>query len=146
MAQETLYFPHDYDPLSDPKLGQFVRKHGAVGYAVYWRTVEMLHQNSEHKLPFKQYVYDEIAEKLSVDAPLVESLLEECVSKYDLFVGVQNLFWSERVFKNVEKRKLTIKQKSEAGKASADARKRLKELADAHPELLEEIEHPLNTR
>lgn len=143
MAQETLYFPHDYDPLSDMKLEQFVKRHGAGGYGFFWRVVELLHQNSSHHLPFKQYVYEGIGDKLLMSPEQVEQLLEDCISKYDIFASDGILFWSERVLKNIEVRKQVVEQKSKAGKASAEARKRLKEIVDANPELLDEFQHPL---
>jgi hypothetical protein len=146
MAQETLYFPHDYEPFSDMKLAQLVKKHGVIGYGVFWRIVELLHQDADHHLPFMLYVYEDIADKLSVTPKQVETIIYACIDDYALFGSDGEIFWSERVFKNINKRKETLKQKSEAGKASADARRKLKELVDAHPELMGKIEHPLNTR
>jgi hypothetical protein len=130
MAQDTLYFPHDYDPLSDPSLKMLVKKHGAMGYGVYWKIVELLHQNADHKLKFSNPIYEQIADSLFVEPVFVETLIEECIQTYFLLESSNGLFWSRRVDKNITKRQLSIKQKSDAGRASAEQRRRDREDAE----------------
>lgn len=141
MSQETFYFPHDYDPFQDMKMEPFVAKHGAAGYGVFWRLVEMLHSDTDHLLPLKPYVYESVANKLKLTPTLVEQIIEDCICKYCLFDGNGEFFWSNRVFKNVEKRKAISEQRSAAGKASADQRKKNKEIADG---LIEQISTTVN--
>jgi len=129
MAQEGLYFPHDYAPFDDIKFEAFVIKHGVTGYGVFWRLVEMLHSNADHLLELEPYVYTSVGARLSVSAQQVESIIEDCISKYQLFQSNNGLFWSDRVFKNIETRKKISKQKSDAGRASAEKRKKDKDIA-----------------
>lgn len=127
MAQETFYFPHDYDPLQDIRMEAFVSKHGAVGYGVFWRLVELLHMDSDHRLPFKTYIYESVANKFKIKADIVEKIIEDCINEYCLFEADGILFWSRRVFKNIEKRKKISEQRSLAGRISAEQRKKNKE-------------------
>lgn len=138
MAQDTLYFPHDYDPLSDPGIRKLIRKHGAIGYAVFWRAVEYLHQNADHSIGFESGILDDIADDLYTNKTDVESIIESCVNGCNLFGADGQIFWSDRVFKNIDKRKEMVRQRSLAGRASAEARKRDKEATDD--------EQPLNNR
>jgi len=137
MAQDTLYFPHDYDPLRDPELRMLIKKRGAIGYGIFWRLIEILHQNSDHVLKFDPMVYELISDELKVSPEEVESVIEDCINGCDLLGGDGIVFWSDRVFKNIEKRKDISKKRSKAGTESAKARQKLKEIAESHSELSE---------
>ena len=50
MAKETFYFSHDYSCINDPKIQALIGKHGAKGYGIFWRIVEMLHEDPDHRL------------------------------------------------------------------------------------------------
>lgn len=127
MAKESFYFQHDYEPTSDPKIQALVGQHGAVGYGVYWRIVEMLHSTSEHTLPLKDYLYIAIARQMSLESTQVQQIITNCIGTFELF-GCDGLnFWSERVFRNFEKRKETSQKRSLAGKASGESRRKKKE-------------------
>ena len=63
MTKESYYFPHDYEPTGDPKIQALIGEYGATGYGIFWRVVEMLHSNAEHKLPFKNYIFLAIAKQ-----------------------------------------------------------------------------------
>ena len=139
MAQETFYFPHDYSPFDDMKFEAFVIKHGVIGYGVFWRLIEMLHSNEDHLLELEPYVYESVGAKLKLTPKQVEVVIDDCISKYYLFKANGGVFWSERVFKNVEKRKSISKQRSEAGKASAEQRRKDRLLAD----MATDVEQPL---
>jgi hypothetical protein len=135
MAQETFYFPHDYNPLDDCKLKALIGTYGAVGYGIFWRVVEKLHSNNENKLPMKQYLYIAIGQEMSTPPETVEEIIMACIDPFELFINNGDFFWSNRVDKNIIKRKEVVKQKSDAGKASAKARKRLQQLAEKYPDL-----------
>ena len=138
MAQDTLYFPHDYDPFDDIKFEGMVAKHGAVGYSVFWRLVEMLHSSADHNLLLDGYVYDSISGRLSIPSEQVEMVIDDCIHKYHLFQATNGLLWSNRVLKNIEKRKQISEQRSLAGKASAEQRRKDRRIANP--------EQPLNNR
>jgi len=122
MAQDTLYFPHDYNPFDDIRFEAFVIKHGAIGYAVFWRIVEMLHSESSHKLESKQYVYESIGGKLKIDTSIVEGIINDCIVNYRLLQSVNGLFWSERVDRNINLLKESREKRSKAGKKGAKVR------------------------
>lgn len=122
MAQETLYFSHDYNPFEDTQFESMVSKHKAVGYAVYWRLVEMLHANADHLLPFENHIYTSVSFKFSITPKEVETIIEDCIQEFKLFSADGAYFWSERVNKNIAKMKAEKEKKSKAGKLGAEKR------------------------
>lgn len=121
--KDTYYFSHDYNPTSDPKIQALIGEHGAVGYGLYWRIVEMLHEEGTHKLPCKKYIYLALAKQMSTSVEQVEIIVKCCIELCELFVSDNELFWSERVLRNIEKRTEISNKRSEAGKKSAELRK-----------------------
>jgi len=146
MAQDTLYFPHDYDPLSDSGLRRLVRKHGAVGYGVYWRIIEYLHANAEHRIRFDSGIYDDIADDLNVPIESIDTIFNDCINGCMLLDADGEAFWSNRVVKNVNKRKEISEKRSLAAKASVESRKKNKELADEYIQTLANAQQVLNNR
>ena len=122
MAQETLYFSHDYNPFEDTQFEAFVSKHKAMGYAVYWRLVEMLHSSASHSLPFEQHIYMSVAFKFSINPKDIELIIEDCINEFKLFSADGICFWSERVLRNITKMKEAKEKKSKAGKKGAKKR------------------------
>jgi uncharacterized protein YdaU (DUF1376 family) len=147
MAQETFYFSHDYNPISDTKLQALVGEYGAEGYGIFWRVVEKLHAEEEHKLPLKQYLYAGIGKQLYTSTDTVKSVIDACIEDFELFFSDGETFWSQRVLRNIKKREETVASKSKAGKASALARKNLAKLAEKYPDIdisdLTGVEHVL---
>ena len=121
--KETFYFSHDYNPTSDPKVQALIGECGAVGYGIFWRIVEMLHEDELHKLQCKKYIYLALAKQMSTSVEQVEMIVKCCVELCELFVSDNELFWSERVLRNIEKRTEISNKRSEAGKKSAELRK-----------------------
>ena len=124
--KDVYYFPHDYNPTSDPKMLAFVGEYGAIGYGIYWRIVEMLHESKEHTLPMKNYIYSAIAKQMLTDVEHVLKVVESCINDFELFDSNEEYFWCNRVLRNVEKRVELIAKKVKAGEASAEARKNKK--------------------
>ena len=102
--KDTYYFSHDYNPTSDPKIQALIGEHGAVGYGLYWRIVEMLHEEATHKLPCKKYIYLALAKQMSLDVDTVELVINCCIELCELFNSDGIMFWSERVLRNIGKR------------------------------------------
>ena len=123
--KDTYYFSHDYNPTSDPKIQALIGEHGAVGYGLYWRIVEMLHEEGTHKLPCKKYIYLALAKQMSLDVDTVELVIKCCIELCELFNSDGIMFWSERVLRNIGKRNEISTKRSEAGKRSAELRKSL---------------------
>ena len=124
--KDVYYFPHDYNPTSDPKMLAFGGEFGAVGYGIYWRIIEMLHECSEHYLPLKKYIYSAIAKQMLTDVEHVLKIVESCINDFELFDSNEEYFWCNRVLRNVEKRVELIAKKVKAGEASAKARENKK--------------------
>ncbi len=136
MAKDTFWFPHDFEPTSDPKIQALLGEYGGTGYGIYWRIVEMLHSDSEHKLPLKNYIYIAIAKQMSANAKQSESkhiqqdilpetikiFITECITLFELFESDDIFFWSNRVHKNIQLRSEISKVRSESGKRGAIAK------------------------
>lgn len=118
MAKETLYFPHDYNPTSDPKMMALLGEYGGAGYGLYWRIVEMMHEDAEHKLPTKQYLINAIAKQMHTTPDFVLQFINDCVNVFELFIQEHNMIFCERVFRNINHRK----EKTNTAKANAKAR------------------------
>jgi hypothetical protein len=124
MSKDTFYFSHDYEPTSDPKIQAMLGQFGAIGYGLYWRIIEMLHSDNEHKLQKKQYIYLALAQQMLTDVEQVTTFVEQCINVFELFESDQNNFWSDRVKRNIEIRNINSANKSKAGKISAEMRKK----------------------
>lgn len=139
--KDTYYFQHDYDPLGDPKLSSLVGKFGAIGYGIYWRIVEMLHSDNEHKLKLKEYVFLSIAQQMSTDVEQIKAIVNYCLTTCELFVSDETFFWSERVLRNIENRIEIAKKKSFAGKKSAEIRALKKSNSTDVEHVLTDVQH-----
>jgi uncharacterized protein YdaU (DUF1376 family) len=122
MYKESFYFQHDYEPTSDPKIIALIGEHGAIGYGVFWRIVEMLHSESEHKLPKKQYLFSAIAKQMLTSVEQILTIVNYATDVCELFVSDENYIISERVNRNFNKRTDISVKRSEAGKRSASMR------------------------
>jgi hypothetical protein len=120
--KDTFYFPHDYEPTSDPKMIAMLGDYGATGYGLYWRIVEMLHSSETHTLLKEDYIYVALSKQMSTPVEQVRVFVEDCVNIYKLFDGDDDQFLSNRVMKNIEKRKSISEMRSKAGKISAQKR------------------------
>jgi hypothetical protein len=127
--KETPYFSHDYNPSNDPKMSALISEYGAVGYGIFWCIIEMMHQEDTHKLPLKQYIYIAITKQMQasakqnqVDAEQVESIIKHCILVCELFVSEGDLFYSNRVMRNFDKRAEISEKRSFAGKQGAIAK------------------------
>ena len=122
--KDAYYFSHDYNPTSDPKIQALIGEYGAVGYGIFWRIVEMLHEDELHKLPCKQYIYLALAKQLLTSVEQVSSIVDYCINVCELFQSDNTFFWSERVIRNISKRTEISNKRSKAGKISAESRKK----------------------
>jgi hypothetical protein len=131
MGQETFYFSHDYNPSGDAKMFMLLNKYGAVGYGVYWRIVEMLHSEESHKLPLKKYIFTSLSQQLKVSVDDLMDMVDYAIKECELFIyDNEEYFYSERVNRNIAKRKEEHEKKSKAGKESAKVRKEQADLLE----------------
>ena len=94
MPKETLYFSHDYNSRSDPKIRRLLMKHGMAGYGVFWAIIEELYQNT-NVLPT---YYDGMAYEFHSDEKTVKSIIND----FDLFKIDGENFSSDSVKRRLE--------------------------------------------
>ena len=114
-----MYFSHDTDARNEEKILGVRMELGAEGYGMYWMLLEKLAAEKTHVLTL------DIA-KLSWDLRCNKEKLKKLICDFGLFVTdeAQKLFWSEGLMSRMEKAEAVSFVRSEAGKASAEARKR----------------------
>lgn len=96
MAKDTFYFSHDYNARTDDKIKRLIRKHGLLGYGVYWAIIEDLYQNA-NALPMD---CEGIAFDLRTDCNLIKSVIND----FDLFIIDAGFFGSLSVQKRLTDR------------------------------------------
>lgn len=120
--KETYYFPHDYTPTDDPKIMGLLAEYGAVGYGLYWRIVELLHNDPEHQLEKHQYLIVAIAKQMNSAPDFLLQFIEDCVSKFALFSQDNNIITCQRVNRNIEDRQRKTNIAKANGSKGGEAR------------------------
>ena len=106
----SYYFPHDYDAMQDEKIKRMLRKHGMIGYGVFWAIIEMLYINANAL----RTDYEGIAYDFRTNSDIVESV----ICDFDLFIIRDNEFRSLSVERRLNERN----EKSRKAKESANYR------------------------
>ena len=96
MAKDTFYFSHDYNPRADEKIKLLIRKHGFLGYGIFWAIIEDLYNNANAL----RTDYEGIAFDLRVDTNIVKSVIND----FDLFIIKDDFFGSLSVQRRLEDR------------------------------------------
>ena len=110
MPKDTFYFSHDYNARNDEKIKRLIRKHGMVGYGIFWSIVEDLYNNANAL----RTDYDGIAYDLRSDSEIVASVIND----FDLFIFDGDFFGSKSVQIRLNQRN----SKSESARKSASYR------------------------
>ncbi|GAB2784461.1 hypothetical protein GCM10027275_30830 [Rhabdobacter roseus] len=121
--KNTQYFPHDYNARNDPAISILISEFGAAGYGIYWCLIEMLHEEEDNRILVKELFYRAICVKMMIDAEQVKAIVGRCL-EYELLQVDEGYLYSNRVLRNVEKREKALEQRSAAGRASAESRRR----------------------
>jgi hypothetical protein len=109
MPKDTFYFSHDYNARNDEKIKRLIRKHGMIGYGIFWSIVEDLYNNANAL----HLDYEGIAYDLRSDSDTVFSVIND----FDLFVFDVNSFGSLSVQKRLDERNdKSIKARESANK------------------------------
>jgi hypothetical protein len=95
--KEAYYFSHDSNARSDAKIIKLRRKYGMEGYGIYFALIEMLREDSAHKLLLDSF--EDIAYDLRVEVEKIQSI----VTEFDLFVVDNNYFYSPRLSRSMQK-------------------------------------------
>lgn len=111
------YFPHDANTSRDPKIEKLEFDLGLKGYAVFFKILEKLCENSDG---FLQKNYKLLSKSLHISAKLLQNVIEN----YDLFVidNEKNIFYSERFLKFLSKQKEVSNNRKSAGCKGAEER------------------------
>lgn len=110
MPKLTFYFSHDYNARNDEKIKVLIRKHGMIGYGIYWSIVEDLYHNANAL----RTDYEGIAFDLRAQCDVVKSVVED----FNLFEVSENFFGS----KSVQRRLDEVNSKSLKARESASYR------------------------
>jgi hypothetical protein len=113
MAKEALYFSHDLNARHDKKIGALVKDYKAAGYGVFWATVEMMHEEGG-VLELDDVTYAALAKDLNEKTDFIKSIIVNCLNTYKLFFIVEEKLKSNRVDRNITKRKSISKVRSDA--------------------------------
>jgi len=96
MSKDTFYFSHDYNVRNDEKIKFLLRKHGLIGYGLFWAIIEDLYNNANAL----QSDYEGIAYDYRINADVVKSIIND----FDLFVFDGETFGSLSVQKRIDER------------------------------------------
>jgi hypothetical protein len=109
MAKDTFYFSHDYNSRNDEKIKFLIRRHGMLGYGIFWAIIEDLYNNANAL----RNDYEGIAYDFRVDTEIIKSIITD----FDLFVFDNNTFGSLSVQKRLDERdSKSIKARQSASK------------------------------
>jgi DnaD/phage-associated family protein len=113
LTKEAYYFSHDANARQDEKILMLRAEHGWEGYGIYWALVEMMFESSETALHFNKI--KGIAVSYNVDITVLKAIINTCITE-KLFVGNNEIFWSESLKRRKMKYHEVKEKKSEAGK------------------------------
>lgn len=96
MAKDTFYFSHDYNVRYDEKIKLLIRKHGMLGYGIFWAIIEDLYNNANAlRLDCEGIAFD-----LRTD----ESVIKSIIYDFDLFIIEDDFFGSLSVERRLNER------------------------------------------
>lgn len=118
MGKNNLYFSHDSNARNDEKILAVRMKLGVEGYGIYFMLLERLLESDQYIL-IKDY--NVIAFDLRVGSDKIKSVIED----FGLFAFTEDgkRFYSEGLINRMKPLENLRKQRSEAGKRSAEKRK-----------------------
>jgi hypothetical protein len=116
MQKPSFYFTHDANARNDIKIIKLRRQLGMEGYGIYWSFIEILRETTGYKLPVS--AIDDIAFDINVSKEKAEAV----VMNYSLFTIEQEMFYSDRLIRNMEIYENATKRLSEGGKRGMQKR------------------------
>ena len=115
MKNATFYFSHDYNTRSNDKIRLLLRKHGPLGYGIFWMITEDLYNNSNSlKMDYEDIAYD-----YRVDIDIVKSIIVD----FGLFKINNGTISSDGVEERLKIRKDKSEKTSKAAQAKWDKAK-----------------------
>ena len=121
MSKKSFYFPHDYNARNDEKILALRMDLKAEGYGIYFMLLEKLLESDRYIL-LKDY------NRLAFDLRVSAENIKKVVENYGLFQFTEDgkLFYSESLCLRMQPLDNLRKQRSEAGKKSAEERQRVR--------------------
>ena len=114
MAKDTFYFSHDYNSRNDEKIKFLIRKHGMLGYGLFWAIIEDLYNNAN--------ALRTDCEGIAYDFRTHSDIIKSIIYDFDLFVFDSDTFGSLSVQKRIDNRdSKSIKARESAHKRWTNA-------------------------
>ena len=115
--KDTIYFRHDYDAQSDPKIIKLRIKFWWEWYWLYRALLENMRADAD--IVINECDVDAIAYRLHCDCGNLHKIISYCVD-LSLFIKDWDIYYSERLQEDVE----YMREKSAKAKKSAEARRK----------------------
>jgi hypothetical protein len=114
--KDSYYFSHDSNARNDKNIIKLRRKLGLEGYGVYWCIIEILREESGHKMQLS--CIDDISFQIGAKPELIN----EVIKSFGLFRIDDDFFYSESLIRRMILYNETKARLSHAGKKGMDAR------------------------
>ena len=119
-GKDALWFSHDSNATSDPKVAALILRFGFEGYGRWWRIVELLREQRDYRLEASKRTIICIASLLGIpenDAAMFIDAIASAEIGLLRFDG--QFYWSDRLLRDMEKLDGIRQKKSAAGSLGA---------------------------
>ncbi|MCQ2311589.1 MAG: DUF4373 domain-containing protein [Paludibacteraceae bacterium] len=116
--KSVYYFPHDFNASQDQKLIKLQREMGGDGLAIYWKLIERLGPETDHKLPDE----DETYVSLEWDFHFSADKIRQVVTNYGLFVMEDGSFYSNSLRERLRVMEESKERRARAGSLGGKAK------------------------
>ena len=120
MSANSHFFSHDFNARNNYKLLELRAEFGWEGYGVFWALCEIISENDK-PLPLDRLGAVSVA--LGVPKEYLAGFIKICID-LDIFIETEAGVTSESLESRLEHKREVIRKRSEAGKKSAEARKK----------------------
>lgn len=141
MSKKSFYFSHDNNARNDEKILAVRMELGAEGYGIYFMLLEKLLE-TENYILIKDY------NRLAFDLRVSSEKIKKVIENFGLFQFTDDgkLFYSDSLLRRMQPLDNLRKQRSEAGKKSAEKRQRVRENTPSLQEKSTTAERPLQEK
>ena len=120
--KDSYYFPHFCNARHDRKIKRLKKDLGIEGYGIYFMLLEVLREQTDFRYPLNEV--DLLADELGTS----EAKVRAVIASYELFmIDEENNFFSLKLIEFLQPYLNMKRQRSIAGKASAEQRRQIKE-------------------
>lgn len=100
MTMIDIYFSHDVNAFTDPKIRKMRGKYGIAGYGFFWALVESLRREDSMMLEYDPDLFAGMADDYHVDFS-VQEYVDDCI-RWGLFERNDNHFFSAALIRRTE--------------------------------------------